>query len=95
MIFSVSLIEHIALLYTIGCVWSLLSWSRTVHEHLASAELSSGRRSEKNRENALRQVARESFREGKWSILLWPLVVVRNLRSVMLVAKDCWARPKG
>ena len=83
------------LLYLIGMLWTMLSWVRTIHESHAAANLSSVRRSEKNRENALRQSARNTFREGIWCIPFWPILVVRNLRSVIVVAKDHWVRSKN
>lgn len=82
-------------LYLIGMLWTTLSWCRTIHESHAAANLSSGRRSEKNRENALRQTARDTFREGLWCIPLWPLLVIRNLSSVIAVARDYYSRSKN
>jgi hypothetical protein len=83
------------LLYLIGMLWTVLSWVRTIHESHAAANLSSVRRSEKNRENALRQSARDTFREGIWCIPFWPILVIRNLRSVIVVAKDYRVRSKN
>jgi len=85
----------IALLYSIGMLWTALSWVRSIHESHAAANVSSGRRSEKNRENALRQSARDTFREGLWCIPFWPVLVARNLSSVVAVAKDCRSRSKN
>ena len=84
-----------ALLYLVGMLWATLSWTRAIHESHAAANLSSTRRAEKNRENALRQSARDTFREGIWCIPLWPALVIRNLRSVIIVAKDYRLRSKN
>ena len=88
-------LESFILAYSIGMLWTALSWVRTIHESHAAANLSSGRRSEKNRENALRQSARDTFKEGIWCIPFWPILVIRNFRSVVLVAKDHYARTKN
>ena len=85
----------LVLLYSIGMLWTALSWVRTIHESHAAANISSGRRSEKNRENALRQSARDTFREGLWCIPFWPVLVIRNLSSVIAVARDYRARSKN
>lgn len=83
------------LLYSVGMLWTTLSWFRTIHESHAAANLSSCRRSEKNRENVLRQAARDTFKEGLWCIPFWPALVIRNLSSVAAVAKDCHVRSKS
>ena len=85
----------LAVLYFAGMLWSSLSWVRSIHENYAAANISSGRRAEKNRENALRHAARNTFREGIWCIPLWPLLVIRNLRSVVAVASDCFPKSKN
>ena len=87
--------SSLAFLYLVGMLWTALSWIRTIHESHAAANISSGRRSEKNRENALRKSARNTFKEGLWCIPFWPVLVIRNLKSVLAVSKDYYAHSKN
>jgi hypothetical protein len=82
-------------LYAIGMLWSMASWMRQIHEYTSAANMCSSRRTEKNRENALRKSARETFKEGIWCVPFWPILIVRNLSSVIVVAKECWLQSKN
>jgi hypothetical protein len=73
--------------YGVGMVWTFLSWIRTIHETQARAKMAVDRR-DKNLANALRQSARDTYAEGLWVIPAWPLVVLRNLKTVLEVRKS-------
>ena len=82
-------------LYSVGVLWSAASWMRQVHETASAAELCSNRTTEKNRKNTLKKSAQKTFGEGIWCIPFWPLLIIRNLRSVIFVAKERWFEPKN
>lgn len=77
----------VAVSYCVGMTWTFLSWIRTIHETQARAKMAADRR-DKNLANALRQSARDTYAEGLWVIPAWPLVVLRNLKTVLEVRKS-------
>lgn len=86
---------HAALIgYGFGMMWTFLSWIRTIHETQSRSKMAADRR-DKNLANALRQSARDTYTEGMWVILFWPLVVVRNFRTVLEVRHDVKARKQA
>lgn len=80
-------LNAIILSYAVGMLWTFLSWIRTIHETQAQAKMAMERR-DRNLSNALRQSARNTYAEGLWVVPVWPLVVVRNMKTVLEVRKD-------
>lgn len=76
--------------YLVGMLWSLLSWTRTIHELRARAESAVKHRRDRNLQRTLERSARETFAEGLLCFV-WPVIVARNLRTVVIVGKD-WHR---
>ena len=87
-------ISTILLGYAVGMLWTFLSWIRTIHETQAQAKMALARR-DRNLCNALKQSARNTYAEGLWVVPVWPLVVLRNMKTVFEVRKDCKERKKA
>ena len=80
-------LNAVVLSYAVGMLWTFLSWIRTIHETQAQAKMALDRR-DRNLANALKQSARNTYAEGLWVVPVWPLVVVRNMRTVLEVRKS-------
>lgn len=93
-IFSQITLQAAIVGYAVGMLWTFLSWIRTIHETHARAKMAQERR-DKNLANSLKQSARDTYAEGLWVIPAWPLVVVRNLRTVLEVRGDVRSRKRA
>jgi len=87
-------ISTLIISYAVGMLWTFLSWIRTIHETHAQAKMALERR-DRNLASALKQSARSTYSEGLWVVPVWPLVVARNLRTVLEVRKDYKERKKA
>tara|TARA_B100000085_G_C18185959_1_gene367596 strand:+ start:59 stop:370 length:312 start_codon:yes stop_codon:yes gene_type:complete len=87
-------LNAVVLSYAVGMLWTFLSWIRTIHETQAQAKMALDRR-DRNLANALKQSARNTYAEGLWVVPVWPLVVVRNMRTVLEVRKSYKERKKA
>ena len=87
-------LQTLLICYCLGMVWTFLNWIRTIQEISSRAEMAANRR-DRNLANALKQSARDTYSEGFWAVPAWPLVVVRNLRTVAKVRKDYKLRKKA
>lgn len=76
--------------YIAGILWTFLSWTKTVHETFTRSKTAATRR-DRNLAKTLEASSRETFAEGLLCFL-WPILVVRNLRSVVTVGKNWWQR---
>ena len=83
-------VQTIAASYLVGMLWAFLSWTRTIHETYARSKTAEDRRN-RNLARTLEQSSRDTFAEG-YLCLLWPVLVLRNLRSVASVARSWWSR---
>ena len=71
--------------YAIGMLWTFLSWTRTIHETYTRSKTAAERR-DRNLARTLEASSRDTFAEGLLCFV-WPVLVIRNLRSVVVVGK--------
>ena len=83
-------VQAIIVGYVAGMLWTFLSWTKTIHETHTRSKTAANRR-DRNLAKTLEASSRETFADGLLCFL-WPVLVVRNLRSVMTVGKNWWQR---
>ena len=82
---------HVVLVgYIAGMLWTFLSWTRTIHETYNRSKTALDRR-DRNLARTLEASSRDTFAEGLLCFI-WPVLVIRNLRSVITVGKSWWQR---
>lgn len=73
--------------YVAGAAWSFLDWTKQIHETVTTARLALAKR-DKSLANSMNQSARDLYAAGIWTVLAWPLVVMRNIYTILEVRRD-------